>query len=291
MTEPVEDHEEDNAGEIPSSLRHRIEEAPGQGDLIRSVVETRGIRSATWQQYRDPIQGWTGDNLFGPLRGVRVNPDQPEELFTATPADIHSLLYMAANRHLRAKNKMDFFAVVESADKMAEAEGNDPTETISRHLRLWIEKMQSETGLLSVETAAARFLQASDQLLMLLNENEQVQEAAFAYADAWHWLHLELYGEHELAAKGADAERALKAGPAAKRHKGAIRSTVIAMIYEDFAQREPKEANRKSAKYVAPQIVKAVNQSLKKHDLEPLALGTIENQLRAIIRDREPKRD
>lgn len=261
---------------IASSLKHDIAEEPGPvgSNLIKTVAEVRGIRTSVERKYRDPFENAVQKHIFA-----------------WTPADTDNLLFLAANRHLRAKGLMDFFAVLETADDIAEAEGKDPSETATQHFQLWRDKTRADTGSLSIETAAANFVQSSDRLFTLINGNAEIQAAAQNYADAWHWLHLELMGEHELAAKGADAERGRKAGPEAKRNQGALRSAIIALAYKKFAAEEPKETNRTSTKYAAEAIFEAVNATLRSHGLDPIALGTIKNQLPAIIKAAKPRRD
>jgi hypothetical protein len=240
---------------------------PPGGNLIQTDAEVRGIRTSIERKYSEPLENAVQKHILA-----------------WTPADTHDLLFLAANRHLKAKGLRDFFAVVETADHVAEAEGKDPSETTAHHFRLWLEQMRQETGSLFIETAAASFIQSSDRLFMLLNDNPEIQGAAQSYADAWHWLHLELMGEHELAAKGADAERGRKAGPEAKRNQATLRSAIIALAYKKFAASEPKEANRTSTKFAAEAIIDAVNEALHSRGLDPIALGTIKNQLPAIIK-------
>ena len=261
---------------IASSLKHEIAEEPGPvgSNLIKTIAEVRGIRTSIERRYRDPFENAVQKHLLA-----------------WTPADTENLLFLAANRHLRAKGRPDHAAVMTTSEIVADAEDKDPSETATQQLRHWREKIQTEFGSLSIEAVAANFIQSSDRLFMLTNADAEIQAAAQNYADAWHWLHLELMGEHELAAKGADAERGRKAGPAAKRDQGALRSAIIELAYNKFAAEEPKEANRTSTKYAAEAIFEAVNAALRSHRLDPIALGTIKNQLPAIIKAAKPKRD
>jgi hypothetical protein len=274
LADQTDKPDEEDVSEIISSLNHEIEElhGPDGSNLIKTIVEKRGLLSSTREVFANPPETFEEDVVF-----------------PGTPADAHTLLFMAANRHLRAKGEMDFFAVVETAEDIAHAEGKDPAETISRHFGLWLEELTARTGSLSIETAAARFLNASDRLFALLDETPEMQEAAFNYADAWHRLHMELMGEHELAAKGADAERGRKAGPEAKRNQGAARSAIIALAYEKFAKDEPDATRRTSTKYAAEAIIDSVNDALRGCGLDPIALGTIKNQLPAIIKAAKAK--
>jgi hypothetical protein len=165
---------------------------------------------------------------------------------------------MAANRHLRAVGEMDAFAVMETAEKLFP---EYPTkEKISEHMRLWAENLKTQKGVLSIDATAAKFLQAADHLLQILDQTPEVQVAAFAFADAWHWWHLELYGEHALAANAHTAERAvagLKAGPEALKRSRALREAVIEVEYDKYAK-TADAIDRGSPKRAAGAILKAV---------------------------------
>jgi hypothetical protein len=150
--------DEEDVSEIISSLSHEIEElhGPDGGNLIKTIVEKRGLFSSTREVFADPPETFEDDVVL-----------------PGTPADTHALLFMAANRHLRAKGEWDFFAVVETAEVIAHAEGKDPAETISRHFGLWLEGLTARTGSLSIEAVAARFLTASDRVFTLLDQTPE----------------------------------------------------------------------------------------------------------------------
>jgi hypothetical protein len=216
------------------------------------------------------------------------------------PADTHALLFMAANRHLLAVGEMDFAAVVETAE-ICVPSGYPTPEKISQHFAMWANSLKNRKGSLSIDAIAARFIEAHNRLFMLLNENLETHMAAFAYADAWHWLHMELFGEHELAANAEVAERAADAaqqlaakaiagrieGPQAKKRYAALRSTAIAKAYEEYRKAELNEDRRNSAKSAAAQILDKVNATLNRDNLGSLELSTLEKRLRKIINEAE----
>jgi hypothetical protein len=272
---PVSDEPEvpdEGTGEISSSLKHEVAEelGPAGGNLIKTVAEVRGIRKSIARTYRDPLT--VQKNMAG-----------------WTSADTHDLLFMAANRHLKAKGRMDFIAVGETAEAIAEAEGKNVSETTTRHFRLWLDKTRAETGSLSIETAAASFIQSWDRLFTLLDGNPEMLAAAQNYADAWHWFHMESMGEHELFAKGAAAERGRQAGPEAKHNQALLRSAIIALFYKKFAANEKNEAKRTRTNYAAKAIFKTVNDALLGSGLDPIADRTLQNKLSAIIKATKAK--
>lgn len=275
MTGQADEPDEDDVKEIFSSLKHEFEELPGSagGNLIKTIIEKRGIRSSARPIYAVPLE-----NIAQELKLIR------------TANDTDALLFMAANRHLRARGEMDFYAVADMAEQVADAEGKDVTETTSRHFRLWSKAMETKTGSLSIETAAARFIEARNRLFMLSNKTAKMRSAAFSFAEAWHFFRMELLGEHELAAKGDTAERSLDAGRAAQKSKGALKSALITSCYESFAAPDTKETRCTNAGYVAGEIIGEVNEAFKAYELDPIAEGTLKNKLPAIIRDHRGSR-
>jgi hypothetical protein len=183
------DDTDDDACEIVSSIVHTVHREPVEGPRHVRITEKRGIRTSNWTL--DPLQ-------------------LDAEVKTAS-ADIHTLLFAAANRHLRAVGEMDFADVIETAETFASSSYYPPPEKISQHFAMWANGVKNRKGSLSIDAIAARFIQAHNRLFMLLDEDLELHMAAFAYADAWHWLHMELFGEHELAANAELAEQAADA--------------------------------------------------------------------------------
>jgi hypothetical protein len=271
------DETDDDASEIVSSLVHELREEPGEGPIVRTVTEKRGIREARWVHFDDPTV--------------------QDPAIEMAPADTHALLFMAANRHLRAVGEMDFFAVVDTAERISPP-GEYPTpEKITQHFEMWADGLKNKNGLLSVDAMAARFIQTQDRLMMLLNDNLEMQAAAFAYADAWHWLHMELFGEHELAAtaevagREADAAQRLAAkttaglskGPAVLKENKALRMSIIAVEYKKYADGEKNPKKKTNVKLAAGRILQPVNLNLVNRGLQPITETTLKKRLKTII--------
>jgi hypothetical protein len=260
MSEPL-DEADDGSREVTSVLRHEITEQPAP-DGSRIVNEKRGIRHATWRAPASPARDLVdAEKTFG-------------------------LLTVAANSHLRAVGEKDALAVMDTAEIMFP---EYPTkEKISEHMRLWAESLKTQKGALSIDATAARFLQAADHLLQILDQTPQIQAAAFAFADAWHWWHLELYREHALAAKAATAERAvagLQAGPEALKRSRALREAIIETEYDKYAT-IADEIDRASPGRAAVAILNAVAAVFSQQGLGGIQKSTLERALRKIIRDR-----
>src|ERR1700737_4603499 len=96
---PDQPDEPDDASEIFSSFVHEMHKEPGEVPDALMVTEKRGIREASWVQFNAPL-----------FQDLKVK---------TAPADTDALLFIAANRHLRAVGEWDFFAVVASAEMMA----------------------------------------------------------------------------------------------------------------------------------------------------------------------------
>lgn len=280
------------SGEIISSLpNERQEIQPTAGDRFeKAIFERRGIRSSIRRVYKDPLENYAQENIVAD-----------------TAADTYWLMFHAANRHLTAKGLMNFFDVAELADDVADNKGDSAAETTARHFELWARKMALRPENIR-SSAAAQFIQAADRLWMFLEGNPEMQEAAHAYADAWHWFHMELFGEHEaaakteefaaqaeqlaaqtsdLAAKTENATRGLQAGPAAKKAQNAIKFSLIARAYADFVANESREDHRKSPKNAAVAILDAVNDLFAQKGFAPTSLGTLRNKMPEIIDDYE----
>ncbi|MGY4461546.1 hypothetical protein [Bradyrhizobium sp. LB13.1] len=259
MADPTDETGEEQR-EVTSDLRHDIGERPADDKPGSVVDERRGIRRATWDKASATGQP-DAEGTFG-------------------------VMTIAANRHLRAVGEMDLTAVMETAENLS-AQYPSP-EKISEHLRLWVQKLKTQKGELSIDTTAARFLQAADRLLQILDQSPEMQSAAFDFADAWHWWHLELYGEHALAAKADTAERAvagLQAGPEALKRNRALREAIIESEYNRYAA-TADIADSGSAKRAAAAILSAVSTAFDQRSLGPIKESTLERTLRSIIKDR-----
>lgn len=275
MPDQPEERDDEDSAEIRSSLIHEIEREPRGGSLLATITERRGLRRIRWIQFDE------------------ANVEDP---IAFDPAGTHAVLFTAANGHLRAVGEMDYFAVLDTCERLSKADYPSP-EQMSTHLKMWVSGLMARKGTLAIDTVAARFLQSQDRLFLLLNENKEMQEAAMAYADAWHWLHMELYGEHELAANAEAAERsAAKAsagraeGPKAQKKNGALRRAIIEAEYKKYAENKSNVRQRQSAKHAASQLLETINKALASAGLGSIQVATLEKRLTAIIKDAQTLR-
>jgi hypothetical protein len=261
MADPFDDTA-DGSRKVTSSLRHKITRQPGP-DGSKVVNEKRGIRRATWS-----------------MPAPRARPKVDTET-----ARVFGLMTMAANRHLRAVGEMDSIAVMEASERLSSEYPS--AKKISQHMRSWAENIKTQQGALSIDATAARFLQSADHLLQILDQTPAMQSAAFAFADAWHWWHLELYGEHALAVKAATAERSvagLKAGPEALKRTRALRETIIEVEYDKHVATAKKiDRGAERAGYA---ILKKVAKAFRKQNLGDIKETTLVRTLRGIINNR-----
>jgi hypothetical protein len=265
----------DPARKLRSSLKHFKQEVPGpkDGKLIKTVFESRGIRRSTRRVYNDPVE------KLG------------QALFSWTPTDTFETLYKKANRHLRACKYQDILEVIGLADAMAQNEGLEAAspEVVSRHLDLWVTQIEEQTGSLSIETAAARFLRAHDRVALHLSEqsdDRMTMAAIQAYADAWHWFHLEYVGEHDLAYRGEQADRGkqsdrsskgLRLGPESKARTRKQKDDFIEQIYSRHLQDGKSEGPKRDAQLIRPAVVaKFEDEQFSKSDI---SLDTLEKKI------------
>jgi hypothetical protein len=268
----------DPAKKIRSSLKHFKQEVPEPrgGKLIKTVFESRGIRRSRRRVYNDPVE------KFG------------QALFSWTPTDTFETLYKRANRHLRACKYQDILEVIGLADAMAQNEGLEAAspEGVSRHLDLWVTQIEEQTGSLSIETAAAKFLRAHDRMSLHLSEQSDgrmTMAAIQAYADAWHWFHLEYAGEHDLAYRGEQADRrkgsdrsskGLRLGPESKARTAKQKDDIIEQIYSKHLLDGKSQGPKRDAQIIRPAVLaKFEDEHFSKSDI---SVDTLEKKIRKI---------
>jgi hypothetical protein len=268
----------DPAKKLRSSLKHFKQEVsePKGGKLIKTVFESRGIRRSRRRVYNDPVE------KLG------------QALFSWTPTDTFETLHKKANRHLRACKYQDVFEVIGLADAVAQNEGLEAAspDTVSRHLDLWVTQIEEKTGSLSIETAAAKFLRAYDRVSFHLSEqsdDRMTMAAIQAYADAWHWFHLEYAGEHDLAYRGEQvglhketdrSSKGLRLGPESKSRTAKKKDDIIEQIYSRHLQDGKSQGPKRDAELIQPAVLaKFEDEQFSKTDI---AVDTLEKKIRKI---------
>jgi hypothetical protein len=254
-----------------SAFDHRRLEQKGSNPLLeKTIFETRGVRSLAAEVFKDHR-----------LTAVAT-------LLQETPFDTYEMFLKAADYWLTEAGESKFTEVA----KMAEDAKADATDNAEKSLiddltfQHWSAQVRQRHGYLSPISIAAQFLQASDYLHRRLNGNADLQVAVYAFAEAWHWFHFEVKGEHELAARGMQGEQQLAKGPAAAHERAALSDRIVSDAFKFYAADESKGKNRFSAKAARTDLLAQINGTLTKLNLRRLKEDTLEKKLRVLIRAR-----
>jgi hypothetical protein len=109
----------------------------------------------------------------------------------------------------------------------------------------------------------------------------------YAFADAWHWFHLEGKGEHQLAALGLKSAAGRAIGPDAAHQQAARKRRVVEDTLRAFAA-DPKNASKlTSAKATAHAILRDINETLTGLKLRSFKATSLEKSLRPLLAARK----
>jgi hypothetical protein len=191
----------------------------------------------------------------------------------------------AADHWLTEAGESKFLEVAEMAEdvKAAATDNAEKCSIDDLAFQFWSSQVAQRHGHLSPASIAAQFLQASDCLHRRLDDDSDLREAVYAFAQAWHWFHFEAKGEHELAARGIRSEQQLAAGTAAAQERAALSDRVIFDAFQLWVADESNGAKRQSAKAATADLLAPINRSLEKLKSRPLKRGTLEKKIRALI--------
>jgi hypothetical protein len=255
-------------------MEHNRTESGREGESI-TFYETRGVRDSS-----TTLMSSSFDDTFS-LGNHTGRVD----------ADTHASLFEMANFWLREAGEKDFFEISDEAEtakrsaRTRKRKGRVDRYTFQR----WWFEIGMKHGFLSPTAIAANFLAASDFVHRLAKGNQQLQRAIYQFADAWHWMHFEGKGEHELAAIGWKSVKGRAKGPAVKQERAELKKKLVKDLYEAFATEEGNGAARRSAKKAAGAMFKQVNQRLEALELSGFAEKTLADELRPLIKARFPE--
>lgn len=195
-------------------------------------VERRGIR-----QRVTPIMGNQTDQFVAYMR----SPDRPANRFEVLKNCANEILGAAKIKPLKQVLK-------ENAQRVSTESGVSLEKTSDIIAESWWENVLAKTGDVTPQGIAVNFLYWAyrvDRLSKMAGQESVV--VALHFADAWHWLHLEISGEHVAACGGAKRQEALKSGPQRRASQKAKYTTIIEDEVRRFLSR------RSSSKTPAPQ--------------------------------------
>jgi hypothetical protein len=255
----------------PAEMEHKRTKNKHQADGSITFYETRGVRDSTTFSFSDFDDTFSLGNHTG-----RVD------------ADTFASLFVAANIWLRNAKEKDFFEASNDADTAKQSVRTKKQRAhVDRYTfqRWWFE-IGIKHGFLSPTTIAAKFLTASAFVDRLAKGNQQLLRAIYQFADAWHWMHFEEKGEHELAWRSVKGR---VQGPAFKQERAELKKRIVKELYEAFASEEGNGAARRSAKRAAGAMLEQVNQKFEALGLRLSAEKTLADELRPLIKEPVPK--
>src|SRR5262249_36191219 len=193
---------------MPKRLPHSRQVLP-KGDPEVILRERRGIRDCV-------------------LRFGGKEPRQASATAKQLAAVAHVLLRKAGERSLDE--------VIGNADA---TKAHDPDEAIRTSLLSWYGDVAARRGVLSPITLAVKFLGLQFLAIKLIasgiDENSSDAEVEMerrinqiiSLCDAWHWFHMEAFGEHVRAFAGVTSRESLAKGPASRRAKAGPRNELV----------------------------------------------------------------
>lgn len=280
--------------------------SPKGWEQIRDGLKKRNSRKfpiaqpAIYHERNDEKHVDSESITFSEKRGIRrennvflfSDVDETLALYSGSmEADTHASLFEIANSWLLEANEKDFFEIAQEADaatKVArtnKAKGNIDRVTFQR----WWFEIGMKHGFLSPAAIASNFLTASDLVHRLTKGNKQLEIAIYQFADAWHWLHFEVTGEHKLATIGLKSSEGRARGPVVKQQRAELRAKVVAKQYTAFASDPNNAVASKSAKRAAEKILSRVNSILARIRIDAVSEQILTAELRPLVKKRFPK--
>ncbi|MDH2402025.1 hypothetical protein QCM77_18970 [Bradyrhizobium sp. SSUT18] len=219
-------------------------------------------------------------------RGLRRVEIDMEGKGPESAKELAKKLNYAANRLLQKAGEKSLETVMNEARA---SKANDPEAALDQALAAWVAGLTLKYGFFSPATLAARLLGHSASLTSkltnalvpegglddaaaeaALTEQQAMMAQIYGLADAWHWFHMEVFGEHELAYAKRKHTTGTAKGSAATAEKAAKRARIISVAIE--GAREAGHVDMNNASAVARAIKISVDEECVREGL-PRALS------------------
>ncbi|WP_024918881.1 MULTISPECIES: hypothetical protein [unclassified Afipia] len=248
-------------------FEHLRQETPGpKGSALKKwMYEKRGARWHTSEVFHNPELT---------LAAAQMKADANDK---------YAMFFKAANVWLGEVQEADFFKVAslaQSASADSPPEQRDAIESFA--FLTWAGQVAGRHGALSPAAVAASFLALSDHLHRMVNGNRELLNAIYAFADAYHWMHFEGTGEHELAAIGVASEAARAKGPETKKRERGQKEAVTRDALKVYIEQRPGRAVIPTT--AARTMLSDLNETLKGLKLRPYEKTSLEKAIRAILK-------
>jgi hypothetical protein len=238
-------------------------------DGTRAYVERRGLR-----EFRSPLSKPARSKLPPAVQKIAQR------------------LNIAASEILKIAGEKALSEVLESVKR---AKPKDEEAAIKAAVVTWGSDITRRRGILSLVTLAVDFLaglyliplsfasrpadKQSDQALEDLTRHIR---QVYAFCDAWHWLHMEVYGEHRLALGGAHSAENLGAAGPARTAKKKARMEIVRQACEVYWTKHRHRNAARTAEHLLP----AVNKELGAKGHQIYTRDSFEKLVREISRER-----
>lgn len=257
------------APKTPTVFEHKRSQSEHEESGSISFYEHRGVRDAS--------------NLF--LFSDFAETFQIGNYNGAAEEDVYASLREASGHWLKEFGEKDFGDIAIEAEKAkAKVQGKKKRKEIDRHVfQRWAFEIGMRQGFLSPAAVAANFVSTADHVHRLANGNDELLRAVYQFAQAWHWMHFEGYGEHELAALGLRSAAGRTKGPEVKKERKGLRLRIVEDLYRRYQENDSVPASsRRSPKRAASALLTEVNARLRELDIDLVSEGRLEKDIREI---------
>jgi hypothetical protein len=199
-------------------------------------------------------------------------------------------LNIAASEILKKAGEKTLNEVVEGVKR---AKPRDEDAAIKAAVVAWGSDITTRWGILSLVTLAADFLAGLYLIPLSFTSqpvDKQPDEALHDltrrilqayFCDAWHWLYMEVYGEHRLALAGVQSAENLGAAAPARTEKKKERKEMVRQACEAYW----KKNGRRNAAHTAVRLFPAVKKELETKGHKTYTPESFEKLVREIVRE------
>jgi hypothetical protein len=245
----------------------------------------------------------------------RLFPDKVQTI-TAFASDLlrennipsHDEVIAQVTRYFAESSAVKHATTLEKLNRRMSEEKNRYSEVsyaadVETTLERWPNFVARVNGRLHPVTSAATFLELNRQILKDFidatgidpkNPTEmatfdRLHNQIFRLCDAWHWLHMECFGEHEQAVVGVRAAAGRKKGSQSVRTKAKARTAIVdGAIRSIYTRRmeQKRPSNRLSAPFIAKQMLATVNAQCGSHNppLDQFTQRSLADAIRKLVK-------
>jgi hypothetical protein len=183
------------------------------------------------------------------------------------------------------------------ADRLLERAGEKTPSQLLREasqdsavvLVAWTAMIGARYGVLSPVYLAAQYLGilqvTTETIVNDTNTTLEKLTQVAALCEAWHWFHMEVYGEHKDAFQGKRTQENLAASSRARSDKKEKRKEIIAFWCDEHWRRKPRHS--RNATQTALALLNDINAALRRDGHRTYKAESLEIVIREIIQERD----